>query len=89
MDIDAFMRMSLLREFGKDEMRRIGYDITVQGVGDTRRLRRGLYIDIRFKDRKNYEKARMRNLDTLLHRQIEDKSCLTMPVIVSLINLEE
>ena len=89
MDIDAFMRMSLLREFGKDEMRRICYDITVQGVGDTHRLRRGLYIDIRFKDRKNYEKARMRNLDTLLHRQIEDKSCLTMPVIVSLINLEE
>jgi hypothetical protein len=88
MDIDAFLRMQLLKEFGKEEMKRIGYDITVQGAGGAERLARGLYIDIKFKDGKNYEKALSIALDRKLKQLITDKSCLSMPIIVTLINIE-
>ena len=88
MDIDAFLRMRLFKEFGKDEMKRVSYEITIQGAGGPEKLMRGLYIDIRFKDQKNFDKALGISLDRRLRQQILDKSCLSMPVNISLILVE-
>ena len=88
MDIDAFLRMQLLKEFGKDEIKRICYEITVQGVGGAEKLMRGLFIDIRFKDQKNFGKALSSSFDRRLKQLLLDKSCLSMPVIVNLVNIE-
>lgn len=82
MDIDAFVRLRLLKEFGREEMKRISHDITVQGAGGPSRLMRGLYVDIRFRDRRNYEKACDTALDRNLRQMILDRSCLSMPLIV-------
>ena len=49
---------------------------------------RGLYIDIKFKDERNYNKATALALDRKLHQMISDKSCISMPIIVSLILLQ-
>lgn len=87
-DIDAFLRMSLLREFGREEMKRIEYDIKVQGAGASLKLTRGLYIDVKFKDDKNYIKAAGMALDRKLRQLILDNSCLTMPVIVRIENID-
>lgn len=84
MDVDAFLRFQLLKEFGKDEMRRISYHISVQGAGGGEKLRRGLYVSISFKDEKNFQKARALSLDVKLRELIEDKSCISMPILVSL-----
>ena len=88
MDIDAFLRLQLLKEFGKEEIKRIGFDLSIQGAAGSNKLVRGLYIDIKFKDEKNYHKALSIALDRKLHQMIEDKSCISMPVIVNLISLE-
>lgn len=88
MDIDAFLRLQLLKEYGKDEVKRISYNITVQGAGGASGLVRGLYIDIRFKDEKNYRKAMDIALDRKLNQLIVDKSCITMPIIIKLIPSE-
>lgn len=89
MDIDAFIRLQLLKEFGKEEVRRISYEIGIHGAEGVRMLRRGLYIDIHFKDKKNYEKALSLSLERKLHQQIEDKSCIAMPIIITLHNIDE
>lgn len=89
MDIDAFLRLQLLKEFGKDEVKRISYDISIQGAGGEAKLVRGLYIDIRFKDEKNYRKAMGIALDRKLHQMIVDRSCISMPIIVNLLSLEQ
>lgn len=88
MDIDAFLRLKLLTEFGKDEIKRISYNITIQGAEGIEKLQRGLYIDILFKDNKNYQKALSMALDRDLRQQIIDKSCVAMPIIVTLENIE-
>lgn len=88
MDIDAFLRLQLLKEFGKDEVKRISYEISIQGAGGPTKLVRGLYIDIRFKDEKNYRKAESTSLDKRLHQMIVDRSCISMPIIVTLVNAE-
>ena len=88
MDSDALLRMQLPAEFGKEEIKRIAYDISVQGAPGPTGLQRGLYIDIRFKDEKNFRKATAMSLDRKLRHLIEDRSCLTMPVIVTLYTLE-
>lgn len=84
MDIDAFLRLQLLREFGKEEVKRISYSITIEGASGTTKLQRGLYIDISFKDKKNYEKALSIALDHKLTQQIADRSCIAMPITISL-----
>lgn len=89
MDIDAFLRLQLLKEFGKDEMKRINFDLSIQGAAGSNKLVRGLYIDIKFKDEKNYRKAMSFALDRKLRQMIEDKSCISMPIIVNLISLEQ
>ena len=89
MDIDAYLRKELLAEFGKDEFHRIFIKMSVQGAGGEQSLRRGLYIDIEFRDRKNYEHACSLAYDRLMEQRIRNHSCIAMPVIVTLKNLEE
>lgn len=88
MDIDAFLRLQLLKEFGKEEVKRISYDIAIRGVGGSDRIVRGLYVHIRFKDSKNYQKALATSLDRKLHRMIDEKSCISMPIIVKIMTME-
>lgn len=88
MDIEAFLRVQILKEFGKDEAKRIGYNINIQGAGGNVRLMRGLYIDITFKDSKNYQMALSRAFNSKLRQLIIDKSCISMPIIINLYNLE-
>lgn len=88
MDIDAFLRKEIMTEFGKDEFYRIFTKISIEGAGGNTKLQRGLYIDISFKDRKNYEKAIRLSFDKLMQQRITDKSCIAMPIIVKLSNLE-
>lgn len=88
MDIDAFLRLQIVKEFGKDEAKRISHRISIQGAAGHSKLQRGLYIDISFKDNKNYQKALSMAWNRKLHQQIIDKSCIAMPIIVSLKQLE-
>jgi hypothetical protein len=89
MDIDAFLRKELLAEYGKDEFRRIFIKMSIEGAAGSDFLRRGLYITIEFKDSKNYQHATEIGYDKLLEQRIRNKSCIAMPIIVSLKNLEE
>lgn len=85
MDIDAFIRLQIIKEFGKDESKRISYTINIAGAAGPTKLQRGLYIDISFKDNKNYQKALSMALDRKIHQLIIDKSCIAMPILVNLI----
>lgn len=85
MDIDAFLRLQLLKEFGKEEIKRINHRINIEGAAGADKLVRGLYIDIKFKDEKNYRKAKNEALDKKLHQMIVDRSCISMPIFISLI----
>ena len=89
MDIDAYLRKEILAEFGKDEFKRIFVKISIEGTGNEKNLQRGLYIDIEFKDRKNYEQACATSFDRLMQQRITNKSCIAMPIIVTLTNLDE
>ena len=89
MDVDAFLRKEILAEFGKDEFKRIFLKINIEGAGGETKLQRGLYIDIEFKDKKNYQKATNCSFDILMSQKIKNKSCIAMPIIVRLKNLEE
>ena len=89
MDIDAFLRKEIISEFGKEEFRRIFIKISIEGTGGANALQRGIYIDIEFKDRKNYDKAIETALDKQLLQQIRNKSCIAMPIHIHFINLED
>lgn len=89
MDIDAFIRLQIIKEFGKDEAKRIAYQINIEGAAGQTKLQRGLYIDLFFKDNKNYQKALSMALDRKLRQQIIDKSCISMPIIVNLSLIEQ
>lgn len=89
MDINAFLRKEIMSEFGKEESKRIFLKLNIEGAGGQNKLQRGLYIDIEFKDSKNYDKALAVSFDTLMKQRIENKSCIAMPIIVRLKNLEE
>ena len=78
-----------MAEFGKDEFRRIFIKMNIEGTDGIASLQRGLYIDIEFKDTKNYDKAVNESLDVKLLQKIENKSCIAMPIIINLINLEQ
>lgn len=88
MDVDAFLRREVLAEFGKEEFKRIFIKTSIEGAGGETRLQRGLYIDIEFKDRKNYEQACAISFDSLMQQRIINKSCIAMPIIVKLTNLD-
>ena len=89
MDIDAFLRKEIMVEFGKEEFKRIIINMSIEGCGGATALQRGLYIEICFKDNKNFERARGISFDKLIQQRIESKSCIAMPIIVKLRNLEE
>lgn len=89
MDIDAFLRKEILEEFGKEEFKRIFIKISIEGAGGEQGLQRGLYIDIEFKDRQNYEQAKAIAFDRFMQQRIRNKSCISMPIIVTLKNLDE
>lgn len=88
MDIDAFLRKEIIAEFGKEEYRRVLIRMNIEGTEAPVSLRRGLHIDILFKDTKNYDRAVAMSLDTLLMQRIKNRSCIAMPIIIKLINLE-
>lgn len=89
MDIDAFLRKEIMVEFGKEEFKRIIINMSIEGADGASSIRRGLYIEICFKDKKNFEAAQRISFDKLLQQRIESKSCLSMPIIIKLRNLEE
>lgn len=89
MDIEAFLRKEIMTEFGKEEFKRIFIKINVEGTGGVRSLQRGLYIDIEFKDKKNYDIAVNRSFGKLMKQKIDGRSCISMPINVKLKNLEE
>ncbi len=89
MDIDAFLRKEIMAEFGKEEFNRIFINISVEGTGGEKGLQRGIYIDISFKDRNNYEHAVQISFDTLMQQRVRNKSCISMPITVTLKNLED
>ena len=89
MDIDAFLRKEILAEFGKEEFRRIFIKMSVEGAAGGNNLQRGLYIVIEFKDRKNFQHAQRMAFDRLLQQRIRNRSCIAMPIIITLKNLEE
>ena len=89
MDIEAFLRKEIMAEFGKDEFKRIFVKINIEGAGGHTSLQRGMYIDIEFKDKKNYETAVQGSFDKLMKQKIQGKSCICMPIIVELKNLDQ
>lgn len=89
MDVEAFARRETLAAFGPREYKRILINVSVQGAGGEQGVERGLYVDLAFRDRSNYERALRSSYQLILRQRILDKSCITMPIIVTLTNLEK
>jgi hypothetical protein len=89
MDVDAFLRKEIMAEFGKEEFRRIFIKTSIGGAAGSDYVHRGLYVDIEFKDKKNYLHADEMSFDNLMRQKIINKSCIAMPIIVTLKNLED
>lgn len=89
MDVDAFVRKELVAIYGKDELKRIYVTVHVEGAAGRDAVQRGLYVDIEFKDKKNYMMAIDNNMEIQLQRKITDNSCISMPIIISLINVDK
>lgn len=88
-DIEAFLRKEIIFEFGKEELKRIYIDITVEGAGGDTKLQRGLYITIKFKDKKNFDKAFSSNFKYRVHQKIINRSCISMPIITNIVMLND
>ena len=89
MDIEAYVRKELVAIYGKEEFKRIFIKTSIEGASGERSVLRGLYIDIEFKDKKNYAKAIEYSVKDRFEQKILNKSCISMPIIITLINLEE
>ena len=89
MDVEAFVRKELIAIYGKEEFKRINVNVHVEGMAGNESVQRGLYVDIEFKDRKNYEKALDAYIDIKIQRLIIDNSCIPMPIQINLINLDK
>jgi len=87
-DIEAFLRSEITSTFGKEEYQRISIKMSIEGAAGERHLQRGLYIDIEFKDAKNYNYAKEAYWDRVLLQKILNRSCISMPIIVTLKNGE-
>ena len=87
-DIEAFLRKEIITEFGKEEFKRIFIELKIEGAAGETRLQRGLYITIKFKDKKNFEKAINTSLKNRLYQKIINRSCISMPVIITLNNID-
>lgn len=88
-DIEAFLRKEIITEFGKEEFKRIFIELKIEGAAGETRLQRGLYITIKFKDKKNFEKAVSSSFKHRIHQKIVNRSCISMPIIVILLNLDD
>ena len=88
MDVEAFVRKELVAIYGKEEFKRIFVTVRVEGAAGRDSVQRGLYVDVEFKDKKNYVSAIEKMLDIKLQRGIENNACISMPIIVTLINIE-
>lgn len=89
MDAEAFVRKELIAIYGKEEFKRININVHVEGAAGKESVQRGLYVDIEFKDKKNYEMALDAHLDMKIQRQIIDNSCISMPILTILVNLDK
>lgn len=87
-DIEAFIRKEVIRLFGKDEFKRINIKMEIHGAAGEKRLLKGLYISLEYRDKKNYEKAIANSFKSKLYQQILNKSCISMPIVIDFINLE-
>lgn len=87
-DIEAFLRKEIIAEFGKNEYKRIFIKLNIEGAAGRTKLQRGLYITIEFKDKKNFEKAVNTSLKYRIYQKIVNRSCISMPIIISLANIE-
>lgn len=81
-DIDAYLREKIKKEFGKTAFDRIHWKMSIEGAGGSSYLQRGLYIDIEYKDKKDYEMAQSLHFDALIQQGVRNKSCISMPIIV-------
>ena len=88
MDIEAYVRKELVSIYGKEEFKRIYIKTCIEGVGGSNSVQRGLYIDIEFKDKKNFSKAVEYCIKERLQQKISNKSCISMPIIVGIKSLE-
>jgi len=88
MDIEAFLRKELMAEFGQVEFRRIFVKMSIEGAAGGNNLQRGLYINIEFKDHKNYQHAVQVAFDKMAEQRIRNRSCIAMPIIITLKDLE-
>ena len=88
-DIEAFLRKEIITEFGKEEFKRIFTELKIEGASGETKLQRGLYITIKFKDKKNFEKAVSSSFKHRIHQKIVNRSCISMPIIVTLLNLDD
>ena len=85
-DIEAFLRKEMIAEFGKEEFKRIFTDLKIEGAAGETKLQRGLYITIKFKDKKNFEKAINTSLKNRLYQKIINRSCISMPINISILD---
>lgn len=88
MDIEAYVRKELVCVYGKEEFKRILIKTSIEGIGGMDSVQRGLYVDIVFKDRKNYKKAINLCLKDRLLQEVCNKSCIAMPIVVDVTSLE-
>jgi hypothetical protein len=88
-DIEAFLRREIVSEFGKEELKRIFTDINIVGYGGNTQLQRGLYINFKFKDKKNFDKAFNSNFKHRIHQKILNRSCISMPIITNILMLND
>ena len=80
MDVEAFVRKELIAIYGKEEFKRINVNVHIEGAAGKESVQRGLYVDIEFKDKKNYEKAIDTNIEYGLAKKITNNSCISMPI---------
>ena len=88
-DIEALIRKEIITEFGKEEFKRIFIELKIEGAAGETKLQRGLYITIKFKDKKNFEKAVNTSLKNRIYQKIINRSCISMPIIISINNLKD
>ena len=84
MDVEAFVRKELIAIYGKEEFKRININVHVEGAAGKESVQRGLYVDIEFKDKKNYEKANVVRLKDALKRKVINNSCISMPITIDI-----
>ena len=87
-DIEAFLRKEIITEFGKEEFKRVFIEMSIEGTAGISKLQRGLYITIKFKDKKNYEKAISSSFKHRIYQRILNRSCISMPITISLTSIQ-